>query len=98
MIDSPGQEGTPEVKRSGSRARVKVSADGRGVVSYAGAALLRELATETGLAGGRDRASPEPAMPAGAGAVIVVSSALATGAAPGDPAPEEKMALDEAGA
>src|SRR5205809_7321965 len=50
MIEDPWQEGTPEVKRSGSRARVKVSADGRGVVSHAGAALLRELATETGLA------------------------------------------------
>jgi hypothetical protein len=32
--------------------RVKVSADGKGVVSHAGSALLRELATETGLAGG----------------------------------------------
>lgn len=51
MIDSPWQEGTPEVKRSGRRHRVKVSADGRGVVSHAGSALLRELATETGLAG-----------------------------------------------
>ena len=50
MIDGPGQEGTPEVKRSGSRARVKVSADGKGVMSHAGSALLRELATETGLA------------------------------------------------
>jgi hypothetical protein len=50
MIDGPGQEGTSEVKRSGSRARVKVSADGKGVVSHAGAGLLRELATETGLA------------------------------------------------
>jgi hypothetical protein len=30
------------VKRSRSRARVKVSADGRGVVSHAGAALLRD--------------------------------------------------------
>ncbi len=30
----------------------KVSADGRGVVSHAGSALLRKLATETGLAGG----------------------------------------------
>jgi hypothetical protein len=38
------------VKRSGSRSRVKVSADGRGVVSHAGVALLRELAVETGLA------------------------------------------------
>jgi hypothetical protein len=40
------------MKRSGSRRRVKVSADGNGVVSHAGAALLRELATETGLAAG----------------------------------------------
>src|SRR5262249_28439532 len=51
MIDGPWQEGTSQVKRSGSRARVKVGADGKGVVSHAGAALLRELATETGLAG-----------------------------------------------
>ena len=50
MIESPGQEGTPEVKRSGRRHRVKVSADGRGVASHAGCALLRELATVTGLA------------------------------------------------
>lgn len=39
------------MKRSGRQPRVKVSADGRGVVSHAGTALLRELATETGLAG-----------------------------------------------
>jgi Transposase DDE domain group 1 len=39
------------MKRSGRARRVKVSADGRGVVSHAGAALLRELAAETGLAG-----------------------------------------------
>lgn len=50
MIESPGQEGTPEVKRSGRRPRGKVSADGRVVVSHAGCALLRELATVTGLA------------------------------------------------
>jgi hypothetical protein len=50
MIENPGQEGTPEVKRSGRRHRVKVSADENGVVSHAGTALLRELATETGLA------------------------------------------------
>ena len=39
-----------------------------------------------------------PAMSTGAGAVTVVSSALARGAASGDPAPEEKMALEETGA
>ena len=51
MIDDPWQEGTSQVKRSGGGRRVKVSADGRGVVSHAGTALLRELAVETGLAG-----------------------------------------------
>jgi Transposase DDE domain group 1 len=56
MIDNPWQEGTSEVKRSGRRARVKVSADGRGVVSHAGTALLRELAGETGLADAVSRA------------------------------------------
>ena len=40
------------MKRSGSRRRVKVNADGKGVVSHAGAALLREVAAETGLAAG----------------------------------------------
>jgi Transposase DDE domain group 1 len=39
------------VKRSGRVRRVKVSADGRGVMSHAGTALLRELAIGTGLAG-----------------------------------------------
>ncbi len=39
------------MKRSGRQRRVKVSADGRGVVSHAGTALLRELAAETGLVG-----------------------------------------------
>jgi hypothetical protein len=56
MIEDPGQEGTSEVKRSGRRRRVKGSADGNGVVSHAGAALLRELATETGLADAVTRA------------------------------------------
>jgi Transposase DDE domain group 1 len=51
MIEDPSPEGTSEMKRSCSQRRVKVSADGRGVVSHAGAGLLRELATETGLAG-----------------------------------------------
>jgi hypothetical protein len=37
MIDSPGQEGTPEMKRIGRRARVKVSTD------RPPAAALREL-------------------------------------------------------
>src|SRR5574340_756809 len=51
MIEVPSPEGTSGMKRSGRQRRVKVSADGRGVVSHAGAALLRELAAETGLAG-----------------------------------------------
>ena len=44
------------MKRSGRQRRVKVSADGRGVVSHAGTALLRELAAETGLADAVSRA------------------------------------------
>jgi Transposase DDE domain group 1 len=40
------------VKRSNRVRRVKVSADGRGVVSHAGVGLLREVAASTGLADG----------------------------------------------
>nr|WP_246486380.1 IS1380 family transposase [Kribbella qitaiheensis] len=40
------------MKRSNGKARFKVSADGKGIVSHAGTALLRELATSTGLAQG----------------------------------------------
>jgi hypothetical protein len=44
------------VKRSGSVRRVKVSADGAGVVSHAGLGMLRELAGDTGLVAGLNRA------------------------------------------
>jgi hypothetical protein len=40
------------VKRNKGTGRFKVSADGKGIVSHAGTALLRELATETGLVDG----------------------------------------------
>ena len=40
------------MKRSKGRQRVKVSADGQGVVSHAGAGLLREMAEYTGLVEG----------------------------------------------
>jgi hypothetical protein len=40
------------VKRSKGKDRFKVSADGKGIVSHAGTALLRELAAETGLVQG----------------------------------------------
>jgi hypothetical protein len=40
------------VKRSKRARRVKVSADGQGVVSHAGVGLLREMAEETGLVDG----------------------------------------------
>jgi hypothetical protein len=43
------QKGTRRVKRTGSRPRVVVSADGRGVVGHTGARLLAELADSTGL-------------------------------------------------
>jgi hypothetical protein len=45
------REGTSRVKRSKGLPRVRVSADGAGVVSHAGVGLLREMAEETGLAG-----------------------------------------------
>ena len=37
------------MKRNGSVPRVKVSADGEGVVSHAGLGMLREVAEETGV-------------------------------------------------
>src|SRR5258705_11490407 len=43
------QEGTSQVKSSAAVSRVKVSADGHGVVSHAGVGMLRELADLTGL-------------------------------------------------
>ena len=45
-------EGTSQVKRNRKVRRVKVSADGVGVVSHAGVGLLRELAECTGLVQG----------------------------------------------
>jgi hypothetical protein len=44
------------VKRSARLGRVKVTADGKGVVSHAGAELLREMAGFTGLIDSWDRA------------------------------------------
>jgi len=45
-------EGTSQVKRNKRVGRVKVSADGVGVVSHAGVGLLREMAEYTGLVQG----------------------------------------------
>jgi len=43
------REGTSQVRDIAAVSRVKVSADGRGVVSHAGMGLLREPADLTGL-------------------------------------------------
>src|SRR5260370_31781050 len=43
------REGTSQVKSIAAVSRVKVSADGRGVVSHAGTGMLRECAEMTGL-------------------------------------------------
>ena len=43
------REGTSQVKNIAVASRVKVSADGHGVVSHAGMGMLRELADRTGL-------------------------------------------------
>jgi hypothetical protein len=48
----PVQEGTSGVNINRRARRVKVSADGTGLVSRAGTLLLRELTVETGLAAG----------------------------------------------
>jgi hypothetical protein len=48
----PYERGTSRVKLIERPRRVKVSADGRGVVSHAGTAMLRELAYDTGLVAG----------------------------------------------
>src|SRR3981189_1956633 len=45
-------KGASRVKRSNGLRRVKVSADGVGVVSHAGVGLLRGLARDTGLPAG----------------------------------------------
>lgn len=52
MVQIPEQRGTSQVKRNRRVARVKVSADGKGVVSHAGVGLLREMAEATGLVEG----------------------------------------------
>src|SRR5213082_643812 len=49
MFTRPSRKGTLGVKRSGRLGRVRVTADGEGVVSHAGAELVRELAGHTGL-------------------------------------------------
>lgn len=50
------REGTSKVKGNGSVRRLKVSADGEGVVSHAGLGMLRELAEDTGLVSGLNEA------------------------------------------
>src|SRR6476620_12653158 len=49
MVRLPWLEGTSQVKSSAAVPRVKVSADGDGVVSHAGVGMLRELADLTRL-------------------------------------------------
>jgi hypothetical protein len=48
-VQSFQREGTSQVKNIAVGSRVKVSADGQGVVSHAGMAMVRELADRTGL-------------------------------------------------
>ena len=51
-VKIPAWRGTSQVKRNRLVARVKVSAEGKGVVSHAGVGLLREMAEATGLVDG----------------------------------------------
>jgi len=50
-VYSSRTEGTRQVKVTGTRPRIIVSADGRGVVGHAGARLLADVAEATGLTG-----------------------------------------------
>ena len=45
------EEGTYRVKATGTRPKIIVSGDGRGVVGHAGARLLADVAEATGLTG-----------------------------------------------
>lgn len=56
MVQEHAREGTSEVKRNGSLRRLKVSADGEGVVSHAGLGMLREVAEFSGLVKALDSA------------------------------------------
>ncbi len=49
VLFHPAAEGTFQVKVTGSRPKIVVAADGRGVVGHAGARLLADLADATGL-------------------------------------------------
>jgi hypothetical protein len=51
MVSSIPREGTCQVKGTGTRPKIIVSSDGRGVVSHAGARLLADVADATGLTG-----------------------------------------------
>src|SRR6478672_11772883 len=51
MVRLPWLEGTSQVNSSAAVSRVKVSADGHGVVSHAGVGMVREVADLTGLCG-----------------------------------------------
>lgn len=51
-VHSTKRKGTSGVKASRRARRVKVSADGTGLVSRAGTLLLRELTVDTGLVAG----------------------------------------------
>lgn len=84
------REGTSQVESIAVRPRVKVSADGAGVVSHAGTALLREVADLTGLTsqvtsaladtyGGPGEVSPDAARPADRGSVGTSCGGAASG-------------------
>ncbi|QIZ36878.1 hypothetical protein [Saccharopolyspora sp. ASAGF58] len=55
-VQSAEREGTSRVKGSKRSKPVRVSADGRGVVSHAGVGMLQELAEDTGLIAGVNEA------------------------------------------
>src|SRR6266568_2475611 len=56
----PRSRSTPEVNVTGWSKNLEVTADGQGIVSHAGLALLRALTDKTGLTGGLSKALATP--------------------------------------
>src|SRR5258707_7180023 len=78
----PRWRSTPEVNVSGWSKNLEVTADGQGIVSHAGLALLRALTDKTGLPRGLWRARATPRLPIHArGRVLAdLACAIADGA------------------
>src|SRR5258708_36816831 len=78
----PRSRSTPEVNVTGWSKNLEVTADGQGIVSHAGLALLRALTDKTGLTRGLSRAlAPPPLLVHDRGRVLAgLAGGIADGA------------------